>query len=1157
MKKAGRGMFALMCASAFACAASVWLAGLDPAAHTRIARAAPHADTIIPGAFYGTSVTWTLAGSPYILQNFVYVTSGGRLTIEPGVVVKSDPGAGIQVQAGGQLDARGTVTQIISFTSDAVSPQPGDWSFIDIQPNASGQLSHCDIAYGAANGAWAGLFIEDSAVSVDSCRIHHGANDGVRLWHDEISPTLTNLTIDYNLASALRQTSLRMAPRFDHVVLQHNGYDGDILDSNANGAQVINGRGYTLDGTGLNGAPLSFADMTIDNGSIVTVTPGTKLEIAQGGSIGLGGSGATLIAIGTAQHPITITSVLTNPQPGAWLGISVHALARLRLGYCEVGFGGNPSNGAQSAIRLNGSDAIVDHCFIHGSATYGILSNSAVQPKSIMYNTLAQNQGWGICGAILNLRYNSFRDNGAGGVCNANSGTIVNARQNYWGDPSGPYHPTLNPTGRGITVSDYVQFDPWLSQPAVDPVLFDPPKGGNVGTTTVRFYSIGTDPQLQLALRRAAQSDVLGTYRGLGEDGGVDYTFNLSGTTPGAGRFIIVGSPQPTATIPATFTVVSAPPDAVAQATDKIFVELNSRVSVHVGSKVPVYLTYGNNGLVDTPPTEFKVYAQSGLSVRLPQNGEFELSLINAPGSLSSTMPSANTFAYEMQFMRPGLRPGTSDQNTLTFVPTAVGTYQYQVEWETSPEFAPVYQQPKDASLQLSAVITSVTATLMTGSFNLHGNAFDGGGTLSVERLGPTDYFTPTVDVITSGNQIKYVITSAVPAVPAALSARAAGTANRPGAAPSLEKIKEVLDTTKEFADKIKELQDKFTESESMRLRRLLMVSCLLQQGVLKTDQAGLLRVQQLGNFGDAGKLASNLNIVLQELLARRSGPTSGVFSQALIEAEAAVNALWDISLQADLQPRLILGELEDLRTILGKQNHFDGEQAANFQVVNSEELQRGLLELCYKKSPKIRHIASGSITAYDPNDKSGSRGEGPTYMVHPDETLSYAIAFENVPTATAPAQVVIISDTIDTSKLDLGTLRLGPVIFSDTIAVSGPGVLPFVKDIDLRPQRNLTVRLEADTANGNTLVWRLTSLDPGTDEIPLDALNGFLRPNQNGSEGQGYVFFSIRPKAGLPMRTLISNTATIVFDHNAPMQTPTWTNEIWHTETYLPLVRK
>lgn len=39
----------------------------------------------------------------------------------------------------------------------------------------------------------------------------------------------------------------------------------------------------------------------------------------------------------------------------------------------------------------------------------------------------------------------------------------VDATGNWWGDKTGPYHPTLNPKGTGDEVSDYVIFDPWLN----------------------------------------------------------------------------------------------------------------------------------------------------------------------------------------------------------------------------------------------------------------------------------------------------------------------------------------------------------------------------------------------------------------------------------------------------------------------------------------------------------------------------------------------------------------------------------------------------------------------------------------------------------------------------------------------------------------------
>ena len=42
---------------------------------------------------------------------------------------------------------------------------------------------------------------------------------------------------------------------------------------------------------------------------------------------------------------------------------------------------------------------------------------------------------------------------------------------NFWGDKSGPYHPSLNPDGKGDNVSDNVLFDPWLGKTAPPPTV--------------------------------------------------------------------------------------------------------------------------------------------------------------------------------------------------------------------------------------------------------------------------------------------------------------------------------------------------------------------------------------------------------------------------------------------------------------------------------------------------------------------------------------------------------------------------------------------------------------------------------------------------------------------------------------------------------------
>ncbi len=68
---------------------------------------------------------------------------------------------------------------------------------------------------------------------------------------------------------------------------------------------------------------------------------------------------------------------------------------------------------------------------------------------------------------------------------------------------------------------------------------------------------------------------------------------------------------------------------------------------------------------------------------------------------------------------------------------------------------------------------------------------------------------------------------------------------------------------------------------------------------------------------------------------------------------------------------------------------------------------------------------------------------------------------------------------------------------------------------------------------------WRLTAIDPRTGEIPLDPLMGFLPPNLDRIEGQGFLTYSIRPKTNAPTGTVIDAEARIVFDNNEPIDTP------------------
>lgn len=107
-----------------------------------------------------TNTTWTSANT-YLLKGQIYVKNGATLTIQPGTVIlgdKNTSGSGLFVTQGSRLNAAGTASQPIVFTSNqpAGSRALGDWGGIILMGRA-------------ANNAPGGIAnIEGLAVSPDT-----------------------------------------------------------------------------------------------------------------------------------------------------------------------------------------------------------------------------------------------------------------------------------------------------------------------------------------------------------------------------------------------------------------------------------------------------------------------------------------------------------------------------------------------------------------------------------------------------------------------------------------------------------------------------------------------------------------------------------------------------------------------------------------------------------------------------------------------------------------------------------------------------------------------------------------------------------------------------------------------------------------------------
>lgn len=102
--------------------------------------------------------TWQ-AGRTYRLDGLVFVESGARLVIEPGVIVVGGPGAALIVTQDATIQARGTSTEPIVFTSAKPEGEraSGDWGGVVLLGDAPINRGQASVE-GIARGDWRATF---------------------------------------------------------------------------------------------------------------------------------------------------------------------------------------------------------------------------------------------------------------------------------------------------------------------------------------------------------------------------------------------------------------------------------------------------------------------------------------------------------------------------------------------------------------------------------------------------------------------------------------------------------------------------------------------------------------------------------------------------------------------------------------------------------------------------------------------------------------------------------------------------------------------------------------------------------------------------------------------------------------------------------------
>lgn len=186
-----------------------------------------------------------------------------------------------------------------------------------------------------------------------------------------------------------------------------------------------------------------------------------------------------------------------------------------------------------------------------------------------------------------------------------------------------------------------------------------------------------------------------------------------------------------------------------------------------------------------------------------------------------------------------------------------------------------------------------------------------------------------------------------------------------------------------------------------------------------------------------------------------------------------------------------------------------------------------------------------------DPNEIIGTRGYdalGDTLQwVAATASLPYTIYFENDPElATAAAQKVVVRHSLHT-KADISTFAIGAFGFGSHVFTVEGNRSSYQQRLDLTQDMGIYVDVVAgiDIVAGEAF-WILQSIDPATGLPPQGTQQGFLPVNDENHSGEGYVSFTIKPKANACITgDELTASASIVFDINEAIPTNVWHNTV------------
>ena len=320
--------------------------------------------------------TWYPSGNPHFIDATIGVINNATLTIKPGCYVQFSGDCELRCGYGSQqgaIVAVGTADSLITFTSGAASPQPGDWSEIGVYAAAmaSTQFKYCKFEYAGSSAGYGTVYVYGAVIKLDYCSIGNSADRGVVVEGDGKFSSFTNNTITTCVKYPVEIQAAYGGTLGAGSTLTGNasGYDGiELTATTVEETQTWLNHGvpYVIMGTmGVQGS--SSPILTIAAGTTVKLGPGVEFRCGHGSQSG------AISAIGTASQRITFTSSATDPAPGSWSEIGIYNAATnaTQFTYCDFSYAG--SSAAYGAFYLYGASPKFDNCNISQSGDYGVV----------------------------------------------------------------------------------------------------------------------------------------------------------------------------------------------------------------------------------------------------------------------------------------------------------------------------------------------------------------------------------------------------------------------------------------------------------------------------------------------------------------------------------------------------------------------------------------------------------------------------------------------------------------------------------------------------------------------------------------------------------------------------------------------------------------